>query len=77
MELRCENGIKFGEVVGDANGIIEVKCRSSRCGHRSGVVVLHRFSLETGNLLNTRLFRDITSRKDGGKSNDSHSLRSA
>ena len=62
MEIRCENGIKFGEV---HDGILEVKCRSSRCGHRPGVVVLHRISLETGELLNTKRFRDITKRKEG------------
>lgn len=76
MEIRCENGIKFGEVIGEARGIIEVKCRSSRCGHETGVVVLHRFSLVTGELLTTKKFRDITSRKEGNK-HDSDSLRSA
>lgn len=73
MEIRCENGIKFGEVV---NGALEVKCRSTRCGHRQGVVVLHRISLETGELLSTRRFRDITSRKEGDK-HDGDSLRSS
>lgn len=73
MEIRCENGIKFGEVV---DGILEVKCRSSRCGHSAGVVVIHRFSLETGDFLETKRFKDITSRKEGGQ-HDRTSLRSA
>lgn len=55
MELRCPNGIKFGEL---SKEFVEVKCRSRRCGARPGVVVLHRFSVATGNLLQTRRFRD-------------------
>jgi len=46
MQLRCENGILFGVVL--PNGQLEVKCRSRRCGHQAGVVVLHRFDLATG-----------------------------
>jgi hypothetical protein len=55
MELRCENGIKFGDLV---DGVIEVKCRSSRCGHGYGMVVLHRFDALTGEMLGTRHFKD-------------------
>lgn len=73
VDVRCENGIKFGEI---RDGILEVKCRSSRCGHGRGTVVFHRFSLETGELLSTQAFKDIASREEG-KQHDNTSLRSA
>jgi hypothetical protein len=37
---------------------IEVKCRSRFCGSGSGVVVLHRFSRATGELMSTKRFAD-------------------
>ncbi|QPX62566.1 hypothetical protein SEA_WOLLYPOG_13 [Arthrobacter phage Wollypog] len=60
QELRCPNEILFG-VLDD--GVIEVKCRSSRCGARAGVVILHRFDTHTGRLLGTRSFKDPVSNK--------------
>jgi hypothetical protein len=54
MELRCPNGIKFGEITSD---FIEVKCRSKRCGAGPETIVLHRFSHE-GELIRTLRFRD-------------------
>ena len=59
MEMRCENGIKFGEVTAD---FLEVKCRSKRCGAEPGVVVLHRFSHE-GELQQTLRFQDASSKE--------------
>lgn len=55
MELRCPNGILHGILT---EGVIEVKCRSSRCGHQEGVVVLHMFNAQTGELMETSLYRD-------------------
>lgn len=55
MELRCPNGILHGILT---EGVIEVKCRSSRCGHREGVVVLHTFNARTGELVETKFYRD-------------------
>lgn len=55
-ELRCDNGILFGIL--DDEHIIEVKCRSRRCGAQSGVVVIHYFSAFTGHLLKTSRFKD-------------------
>lgn len=69
MELRCDNGIKFGEVLPE-EGLVEVKCRSRRCGHEAGTVVLHRFDLETGALKGTLQFKDPANRKEEG--NGSH-----
>lgn len=59
MELRCPNR-KFGELVNPATseGSVEVVCRSRRCGHMAGaVIVLHTFSVMTGELLQTRKYR--------------------
>jgi hypothetical protein len=60
MELRCPNGIKFGEILG---GELEFKCRSARCGAEPGVLVLHRFSA-TGEFIGTKRYREIGSRKE-------------
>lgn len=55
MDLRCPNGIKFGEL---HDLVIEVKCRSSRCGAGSGAVVIHRFNALTGEFLDTQRFAE-------------------
>lgn len=55
-ELRCDNGILYGILVSE--GVVEVKCRSQRCGASAGVVVLHRFSTVTGELLDTNQFAE-------------------
>lgn len=54
-ELRCDNGIKFGNLDGE---FLDVKCRSAYCGHAPGTVVIHRFDLANGALLYTSRFRD-------------------
>lgn len=54
MELRCDSRRLFAIL---EEGVLEVACRSKRCGYQAGVVVLHRFSLSTGELLSTRRFR--------------------
>jgi len=43
--------------------ILEVKCANSRCGARSGVVVLHQFDLKTGELIRTEKYRDPVLRR--------------
>lgn len=63
MDLRCENGIKFGELFVEER-LLDVKCRSSRCGAERGVVVIHRFDLGSGNLLATKRFKDPAIRKE-------------
>lgn len=56
-DLRCDNGILFGKLVGD--GLFEVKCRSQRCGYVRGLsVVLHRFDVKSGELVQTLMFRE-------------------
>lgn len=67
MELRCNNGILFGFL--DTKGrepVIEVKCRSRFCGAEPGAVVLHRFSVLSGDLLETKRFRDPAKKGDRG-----------
>lgn len=63
MELRCEH--KLHGVARD--GVIEVKCKSALCGHKPGVVVIHRFNPVTGELLETKRYKDtpvINNRKE-------------
>lgn len=55
MDLRCDSKILHGKL--DVGETIEVKCRSNRCGHGPGVVVVHRFSVSTGELQETLRFK--------------------
>lgn len=65
VELRCDNGIKFGELLPEDHSM-EVKCRSARCGAERGVVVLHEFDVLNGNLISTRVFREpVQDKKEG------------
>lgn len=55
MDLHC-GYIKFGELI--EPGVVEFKCRSSHCGAGRGVVVIHRFDTNTGELLSTKRFKE-------------------
>lgn len=44
-------------------GVVEVKCDRSHCGAGRGRVVLHRFDVRTGELLETLRFADPTPKK--------------
>lgn len=55
MELRCPNGILHGVL---EDGVLEVSCRSKRCGKEPGVVVIHRFNAINGCMIDTRRFSD-------------------
>lgn len=65
-ELRCNQGKLFGILVEDA---LEVRCQSRFCGHEPGLVVIHRFSLETGEMLGTRRYRNPTPSDQKGSTN--------
>lgn len=65
MELRCKHKL-HGILIQD--GILEIKCSSALCGKKPGVVVLHRFDVKTGQLVETRKFKD-TPRVNQGKTN--------
>lgn len=56
MELRCSSK-KFGELIIPGAGILEVACDSRFCGKRAGVVVLHRFDLATGEMMDTHQYK--------------------
>jgi hypothetical protein len=60
-EIRCPEGILFGLLPADT--VLEVKCRSRRCGAGPGVVVLHRFAIPGGALIETRRYRDPEQRE--------------
>lgn len=72
-DLRCEF-IKHAELVGP--GFIEFKCRSKYCGSGNGVVVIHRFSTVTGELIATSKFKDPKGVINGSAINQ-HSVRNA
>lgn len=54
-DLRCEFKL-FGRLTDD--GLLEVKCNTDRHAHGKGVVVFHYFDLNTGNMKDTRIFRE-------------------
>lgn len=51
-ELRCDGNVLHAMVVDEdepkPQGLIEFRCKSKFCGREPGVIVLHRFDLETG-----------------------------
>jgi len=55
IELRCDKRL-HGVLTND--GVIEVSCRSALCGHKDGNVVIHRFDATTGELLDTKEYKD-------------------
>ena len=61
IELRC--GKRLHGILTD-DGVLEVSCRSALCGHRDGVVVIHRFDAVTGALIGTEFYKDPANRKD-------------
>lgn len=75
-ELKCSSGRLHGVL---ENGHIEIACRSSRCGKRPGVVVIHRFDLSTGECVSTRQYQEarLTKGVEDGSSIEGTSLRSA
>jgi hypothetical protein len=54
MEMRCGHKL-HGVISGD---YLEVKCSSSFCGAKPGVVVIHRFNSKSGDLVDTKQYRD-------------------
>lgn len=74
VELRCPNGIKFAELLD--SGVIEVKCRSNRCGAGEGVIVLHQFDPLTGELVDTKRFREVAPSIEGGINASEHNRAS-
>lgn len=57
MDLRCPTRL---QAVLHEDGVLEVRCKNNRCGHAPGVVVIHRFNIKTGDLIDTKRYRDPT-----------------
>jgi hypothetical protein len=64
MDLRCPSGILHG-IIDVESDVIEFTCKSNRCGHAPGVVVLHTFNIHTGEIETTRYAELV--RKEGHK----------
>lgn len=60
-DLRCESK-KHGVLIEEGSGLLEIKCDSRFCGNAPGIVVLHRFDLATGELVETKRYREIESK---------------
>lgn len=75
-ELRCPN--KLHGLILDED-VLEVKCDSRFCGARKGVVVLHRFNVSTGKLIQTLRYADPASKEGSfnGPARTSTAVRSA
>lgn len=68
VDLRCD-GTMHAKLDLD-RGTIEVKCGRRRCGASKQVVVLHRFSISTGEMIDTRKFANPPSpRKEATRDN--------
>ena len=60
-ELRCDSK-KHGVMITEGSGLLEIKCDSRFCGAKPGIVVLHRFDLATGDVVETQRYREIRSK---------------
>jgi hypothetical protein len=74
-ELRCPH--KLHAIIPE-EGVVETACRSSKCGWGPGIVVLHRWSVHTGQLIDTTRYKSPErGRTQRGAHYDSASVRSA
>lgn len=72
--MRCDHAL-HGII--NSDGLLEVKCRSSFCGRKKGVVVIHRFDPLTGELVETKRYKDTpTINKEKGQANGRRKRRS-
>jgi hypothetical protein len=79
MELKCASGRLLGMTEGH---FIEIACRSTKCGKRPGVVVIHKFDIRSGDCVSTRRYTEAhdTTQLKGDASDTSEqgiSLRTA
>ena len=61
IELRCPRAL-FGYVDLDRR-TVEVKCKRRACGADRGAIVLHTISLDTGQVVDNKRFREPNPRK--------------
>lgn len=63
QELRCESGHLWGKATPNVPPLLEIRCRY--CSRRwsdggTGLVVFHYFDLVTGQLVETKIYRNPT-----------------
>jgi hypothetical protein len=63
QDLRCSGNKLHGRVL--EGNVFEVACRSQFCGWRRGVVILHRFAIDTGRLIETIQFKQPHRKEQG------------
>lgn len=71
-ELRCDSK-KHGEIIDDH--IVEIKCNSKFCGAEPGIVVLHQFNAVTGELIQTKSYKEMIRSKSNAHHQYSTALR--
>lgn len=71
MDLRCP-AKKHGEL---NDAVVEIKCSSRFCGAGPGVVVIHRFAVATGELVETHRFKDPARKERADASPHSPAVR--
>lgn len=62
IDLSCPHRSRHAVLLVE-EGVVEVKCDRSHCGAGRGRVVLHRFDVRTGELLETLRFMDPTPKR--------------
>jgi len=62
VDLHCGNKLHARLL---ENGLVEVACQSRMCGKKPGMVIRHRFLLETGELVETLRFKEPTHNRKG------------
>ncbi len=75
MELRCAFKL-HGILLTSSCGTLEVKCDSQLCGASKGLIILHRFDLETGDLSETLRFKQPKKGVTSGNLRNRTSVRS-
>lgn len=60
IQLRCKSKLQgILKTLPSGTKVLEVRCKDKWCSERgSGIVVLHYFSVETGELVDTKKYRD-------------------
>lgn len=76
--LTCASGRLLGII---EEHFVEIACRSTKCGKRPGVVVIHRFDMSTGECVSTKRYQEATDTTEkgvaSGTSIEGTALRSA
>lgn len=76
MELRCRAKLHGIIVQPGVGGVVEFKCSSRFCGAGQGLVVLHRFKIDTGRYTTTH-FKSPEREESNGTNHNPAAVRSA